>query len=656
MRHLVCAALLLILPSLAGAQEKTVPTPPNVKVEGMPPIPQSIADGLARYAQFRQAQLMAWHPTKRQILITTAFSANPPVPQLHLVDGPGRDRRQLTFYPSGLPVFDNSVAFDPADGNSFVFQYDPAGTELRSLYKYDLTTGDTTLVTASKARYAHVWSRQGKWLAYDSAERNGKDRDLYVIQPADPKTKRRLGDFDGAFGPQDWSPDGNSLVAIEFLSNFETYVWLVDIKTGAKRALTPRDGEKAAWLSARFSADGKRVYALTDRSSGDFRVWRCEIAKCVWTPVTGDGVVIDVGNNSNGLGGFELSSDGSLLAAVVDKGSTTELQVIDLTTLKPRALPAINKGIVSQLNWRPGSRELGFSLGSVRAQGDVYSIDTSLGTLTKWTTSETTFNADALPPPEVVEWKSFDGVTISGILYRPAAKFTGPRPVMLNIHGGPDLHDRARWQGRSNYLLNELGVAIIYPNVRGSSGFGREFSQLDDGKARDGAVKDIGALLDWIAAHPEFDKGRVVLNGVSYGGWLSLEAGIFYNDRIRAVIEGAGITDLVTFLEQTDGPRQENRRREYGDERDPAMREYLKSISPITRVAELKKPTLILQAGKDARVPATQGQELLKALKANNAPVWYLEWTEANHDNLAQLGGDFVLQSWIMFLKTFVLN
>lgn len=656
MRHLVCAAFLLILPSLAGAQEKTVPIPPNVKVEGMPPIPQAIADGLARYAQFRQAQLMAWHPTKRQIVITTAFSANPPLAQLHLVDGPGRDRRQLTFYPSGLPVFDNAIAFDPADGNSFVFQYDPAGTELRSLYRYDLTTGDTTLVTAAKARYAHVWSRQGKWLAYDSAERNGKDRDLYVIQPSDPKTKRRLGDFDGAFGPQDWSPDGNSLVSIEFLSNSETYVWLVDIKTGAKRALTPRDGEKAAWLAARFSADGKRVYALTDRSGGDFRVWRCEIAKCVWTPVTGDGVVIDIGNNSNGSGGFEFSSDGSLMATVVDKGSTTELQVIDLTTLKPRPLPAINKGIVSQLHWRPGSRELGFTLGSVKAQGDVYSIDTSLGTLTKWTTSETTFNADALPPPEVVEWKSFDGVTISGILYRPAAKFTGPRPVMLNIHGGPDVRDRARWQGRSNYLLNELGVAIIYPNVRGSSGFGREFSQLDDGKARDGAVKDIGALLDWIAAHPEFDKGRVVLNGVSYGGWLSLEAGIFYNDRIRAVIEGAGITDLVTFLEQTDGPRQENRRREYGDERDPAMREYLKSISPLTRAAEMKKPTLILQAGKDARVPAAQGQELLKALKANNAPVWYIEWTEANHDNLAQVGGDYVLQSWIMFLKTFVLN
>ena len=655
MRHLLCAAVLVLLPSLAVAQEKTIPTPANVKVEGMPAIPQSIADGLARYAQFRQAQLMAWNPSKRQILITTSFSMSPGVPQLHLVDGPGRDRRQLTWYPIGLPVFTN-VAFDPADGNTFVFQYDPAGTELRSLYRYDLTTGEATLATESKTRYPHVWSRQGKWLAYDSAERNGKDRDLYVIQPSDPKTKRKLADFAGPYGPQDWSPDGTTLLASEVLANAEMYLWLVDVKTGVKKALTPHTADKAAWLYGRFSADGKRVYAVSDRAGGEFRVWRCEIANCVWAPVTGERLVVDVGNGVNGSGGIELSSDGALMAVVLDKGSSTELQVIDLTTLKPRPLPAINKGIISQLRWRPGSREIGFTLGSVKSQGDVYSIDTSLGTLTKWTTSETTFNADALPLPEVIEWKSFDGLTISGILYRPATKFTGPRPVMLNIHGGPDVRDRARWQGRSNYLLNELGVAIIYPNVRGSGGFGREFAALDDGKGREGAVKDIGALLDWIATRPEFDKNRVVVNGVSYGGWLSLEAGITYNDRIRGIIEGAGITDFVTYLEQTDLPRQENRRREYGDERDPATREYLRSISPVTRAAEMKKPTLILHAGKDARVPVSQAQEMIKALKANNTPVWYVEWTEANHDNLGQLAGDYLLPTWIMFLKTFVLN
>jgi dipeptidyl aminopeptidase/acylaminoacyl peptidase len=227
---------------------------------------------------------------------------------------------------------------------------------------------------------------------------------------------------------------------------------------------------------------------------------------------------------------------------------------------------------------------------------------------------------------------------------------------MVSIHGGPDARERAQFRGRSNYLLNELGVAIIYPNVRGSLGFGRAFQDLDNGRGREGAVKDIGALLDWIGAHPEFDKDRVVLIGISYGAWLALESGIVYSDRIRGIIEGAGITDFVTFLEQTAPERQENRRQEYGDERDAATREYLKSISPIARASELKKPTLILHPGKDARVPVSQAQDLVKALKANNATVWYVEFSEANHDNLPVIGGNYLLASWMWFFRNFVLN
>jgi dipeptidyl aminopeptidase/acylaminoacyl peptidase len=312
--------------------------------------------------------------------------------------------------------------------------------------------------------------------------------------------------------------------------------------------------------------------------------------------------------------------------------------------------------VVTQLRWRPASREIGFTLGSIKAQGDVYSVDMASQTLTRWTMSETTFNPDTLPSPEVVSWKSFDGELISGILYRPAPRFTGPRPIMIQLHGGPDSRERAVFRGRSNYLLNELGVAIIFPNVRGSSGFGRRFERLDDGRGRDGAIKDVGALLDWIGTRPDLDTTRVVLNGVSYGGWLALQAGIVYNERVRGVIEGAGITDFVTFLDQTDAGRQENRRGEYGDERDPAMREYLKSISPLTRAAEMKKPTLILHPGKDTSVPVTQAQELVKALKANNADVWYAEFSEATHETLPVLGGTYLLTTWMWFLKTFVLN
>jgi len=618
--------------------------------EGIPPIPQSIADGLARYAQFRQAQMQAWHPTKRQILIRTALGN---AAQLHYVEGPGRDRRQLTWYRSGVHS-ETSPSFDPADPNAFVFLYDPANTEARSLYRYDMAAGEPSLVVKSSTRYPPVWARQGKWLAYDSAERNGKDHDIYVVQPSDPKTKRLLAQVENLWSAEDWSPTGDSLLVAENTSNTETYLWRLDVKTGEKTAITRRgDGKPAAWFTPRFSADGKKVYAISDRGvSGELRIWRCDVTSCAWTPITAVGLMVDVNS------GFEISSDGSLLAVVLDRGSYNDLQVIDLTTMKVRPTPVMPKGLISQLHWRPNSREVGFTFGTVKAQGDVYSVDVSVGTLTRWTFSEASFNPDVLPAPEVVEWKSFDGTTISGILYKPAVKFSGPRPVMVQIHGGPDARERVRWQGRSNYFLNEMGIALLWPNVRGSIGFGRKFTQMDDGKGRDGAVKDIGALLDWIGKRPDLDQSRVVLTGGSYGGWLALEAGIVYNDRIRGIIEGAGITDFVTFLEQTDPSRQENRRQEYGDERDPEMREYLKSISPVTRALDLKKPTLILHPAKDTRVPVAQARALVDALKTNNATVWYAEFADANHDGFpnTNANNDWMLASWIMFVKTFVLN
>lgn len=650
MRHFVCAAVLMLLPSLAVAQEKTVAVPPTIKLEGMPPIPQTIADDLARYTRFREAQLLTWHPTKRQILITTAFGG---VPQIHSIAGPGMARTQLTWLPGAGVSRLVSAGFDPADPNTVVFLRDPAGGESnKSLYRYDMTTGDVSLVAEAKTRYNLVWAKQGKWLAYDSSERNGKDRDLYVIQPSDPKTKRLLTQVEGPFSPQDWSPDGNSLLALEVFSNFETYIWLVDVTTGRKRALTPRDGEKSSWDNPRFSSDGKKVYATSDK--GDTaRVYRCDIATGAWTPVTSAAEPVD------SVDGFELSPDGSMIALLIDRVATNELQVVDLATMKPRTLTGLPKGVVySRLRWRPGSRELGFTIESLKARGDVYSVDASLGTVSRWTASEVSFNTDVLPAPEMVQWKGTDGTPLSGILYRPAARFTGPRPVVVTFHGGPDLEERIRFLGRSYYFLNELGTALLFPNVRGSRGFGRKFEQLDNLRGRDGVLKDVGVILDWIAAQPQFDKGRVVFSGASYGGWLALEAGAVYNDRIRGIIAGAAPTDFVAYMEQTDPARLDNRRREFGDERDPQMREYLMSISPVTKAAQMKKPTLLQHPGLDSRVGLGQAQELVKALQANHGIIWYQEYTNANHDNFpaSNANNDFALASWMWFMKTFVLN
>ena len=647
MRHLLRIAVLALVACVAQAQDRTIPVPEKIKAEGLPPIPQSIADDLGKYANFREAQLVAWNPSKRQILIQTAFGD---FPQLHIVDGPGRARTQLTFFQNGISRRDAWAMFDPSDGNTFVFRKDiGGGTEANQIFRYDLTTSQTTLLTDGKSRYGFpAWSRQGKSIAYDSTERNGRDHDLYVMQPADPKAARRVAEVQGSWEVLDWSPDGNALLALEQVGDAETYLWRVDLKSGERKALTPRDQSPARWDGGRFSADGRVVYAISDKGGDQPRLWRGDAGTGKWTALT---------KETDAVSSFDVTSDGQMIAIVFDRGNTTQLQVLDLGTMKPRPLPDIPIGVITRVAWRPNSREVGFTFANVKTFGDVFSIDASLGTLTRWTTSEVGgFNPETLPSPEVIEWKSFDGLTISGILYRPPAKFSGPRPVMINIHGGPIDRSLPRFMGRSNYFLNELGLAIILPNVRGSAGFGRKFEQLDNGMLREGAVKDIGALLDWIAGRPEFDKDRVMLTGASYGGYLSLEAAIAYNDRIRCTYEGGGQTNLVAFLDETDPSRQAERRPEYGDERDPQVRAFLASISPITRAAELKKPVAVVHPSKDTRIPVGQANEFAKIVRANGTPVWYLEYTDVGHDNFPAPYTNFNFYCWVLFVKTYLLN
>lgn len=647
--HLFRIAVLALVPSLAAAQARVIPVPDKIKTEGVPAIPQSIADDLSRYANFREAQFVGWNPSHRQILIQTAFGN---FPQLHLVEGPGRARTQLTFFPDGISRQTAWAEFDPSDSTRFVLRKDlGGGTEANQLFRYDMGAGAPTLITDGTSRYGFpVWSRQGKWIAYTSTERNGKDYDLYVMQPSDPKTARRVAETSGNWEALDWSADGRTLLAEETVGDAETYLWQVDVKSGEKRALTPKGPDAAFWDRARFSADGRFVYALSDKASERQRLWRGDVRSGAWMPLTSDSESVDQ---------FGLSSDGQMLALVFDRGSASELQVLDVATMKRRTLPALPVGVITRIAWRPGSRELGFTFANVKTFGDVFSIDVSLGTLTRWTTSEVSgFNSDSLPAPEVVEWKSFDGLPISGILYRPPAKFAGPRPVMVNIHGGPIDRSLPRFMGRSNYFLNELGIAIILPNVRGSGGFGRRFEQADNGLAREGAIKDVGALLDWIAARPDLDKDRVMLTGASYGGYLSLEAAIVYAERIRCVYEAAGMTNLVAFLEETEPSRQAERRPEYGDERDPQMRAFLTSISPISRASELRKPVAVIHPSKDTRIPVGQAADFAKAVRASGVPVWYIEYTDVGHDNFpgSAANANFNFYCWILFVKTYLLN
>jgi dipeptidyl aminopeptidase/acylaminoacyl peptidase len=649
MRYCLRVLLSLLLPAYAYGQTLSLAIPDRAKVDGLPPIPMSIVDGVAPYAQFRQARLLGWHPTERRLLVSTAFGN---VTQVHEVRTPGGARTQLTFFRDGVT---GGASYAPGGRYVVVRKDTSGGGEAMQLFRYDLDSGRVTLLTDGKSRNGvPVWAHRRGLMAFYSTRRNGKDRDLWMMDPLEPGSARMIAEVDGTWDALDWSVGDREVLAQQLIAgSTETRLWRVDVESGKRVRVTPEGGNPARWSDpagtarAQFSADGRAVYALSDRDSEVTRVWRGDLATGKWRPLTGEGIAIEA---------FAVAPAGTVIAVVVDRGATSELQFIDGAGVKPRKVSSIPPGVISNLVWHGSGATLAIEFAGARTFRDVYAVDVKTGRLERWTSSEMGgASPGALPDAELVEWKSFDGRMIPGILYRPAKRFTGPRPVMINVHGGPEARERPRALGRSNYFRNELGMAIIYPNIRGSIGYGKTYEHLDDGRNREDAVEDIGALLDWIATRPELDKNRVMLTGISYGGYVTLAAAIAYGDRIRCAFEGFGLSDFVAFLEGTDPARRRDRLAEYGDPADPEMRTFLKSISPLTHAAKLKIPLFVVQGAKDTRVPPDQAEAMVRAVRANGTPVWYVVY-DAGHEEFTQATNDFNQYAWVLFVQKYLLN
>jgi dipeptidyl aminopeptidase/acylaminoacyl peptidase len=295
-------------------------------------------------------------------------------------------------------------------------------------------------------------------------------------------------------------------------------------------------------------------------------------------------------------------------------------------------------------------------MNNARDPGDCYSIDVNTGKLERWTSSETAVKTGDFPQAELVQWKSFDGKMISGFLYKPAAKFTGKRPVLVMIHGGPEGQSTPNFLGRNNYLLNEMGIALIYPNVRGSTGYGKTFSLLDNGFQREDTYKDIDALFDWIGSRADLDGERIAVMGGSYGGHMTLAVSTFYSQRIRCSVDIVGMSNLVTFLEHTEAYRRDLRRVEYGDERDPKMREFLEKIAPMNNIDKIKKPMLVIAGKNDPRVPVSESEQIVAALKKEGTPVWYLMAKDEGHGYRKKPNQDFQFYATVAFLQQYLLQ
>ncbi|MBT9588221.1 S9 family peptidase [bacterium] len=627
----------------AFAQDTVVPNE-NLVVEGVPPISKSLVEEIGLYTESRGAAFLSWHPARREMLIQTRFGD---VPQIHQVKMPGGARTQLTFFPERVA----SANWRPGRGDGFIFSKDIGGNEFFQLYWKAAGTGKVSLLTDGKSRNTGgIFSRSGGKLAYESTRRTGKDTDIYWMNPSDAGSEKLLLAVDGGgWSVTDIAPDEKGLLLHNYISANESQIWWLDPATGQKKQLSPVEKEKVSYSGATYTPDGRSILYTSDKDNEFSRLFKMDLA-------SGKSEVISPKLNWD-VSAFTLSDDGKVLAYVVNEAGVERLAVCQFPSGKPIKLAAIPEGTVGGLSFHSNNRDLAFTLSSAQSSSDAFSVDVKTGKLTRWTESETGgLDPTAFSKPQSIKWKSFDGREIYGFLYLPPAKFSGPRPVILNIHGGPESQFQPGYLGRNNYLLNELGVAIIFPNVRGSAGFGKTYLAADNWEKREDSVKDIGALLDWIGTQPNLDASRVMVMGGSYGGYMTLASMTHFNDRLRGGLDVVGISNFVTFLEKTEGYRRDLRRVEYGDERDPKMREILQAISPTNNVQKISKPMFIVQGKNDPRVPLNEAEQMVAALRKKGGTCWYLMAKDEGHGFGKKKNADFQFYATVRFIQEVLLK
>jgi dipeptidyl aminopeptidase/acylaminoacyl peptidase len=642
--------LLIALLQTLGLRGQVQP-PESLLLDGIPPVAEELKNQAAPYLEFRSAILNSWHPREREMLITTRFADTM---QLHRLRMPGGARQQLTFSPE--PVAGGS--YQRRAGNYILFAQDTGGGEFYQLYRYDPGEGKTTLLTDGRSRnMGGRWARSGKFIAFTSTRRNGADNDIYVMDPAEPASaKMVLQVTGGGWGIDDWSHDEKTLLLSEVISINKSHLHLLDLASGKSRQVTPQLQENVSYGSARFSANDKSIYVTTDRGSEFQRLVEFDAPQS--EDVLERPKRVLTAEIPWDIEEMELSEDGTLIAFVANESGVGKLHVMPASGKNEIRLPKLPAGLISNLLWHENGRDLAFNLSSAKSPADVYSLDIRSRTVQRWTESETGgLDASRFREPELVRLKSFDGLEISAFVYRPdPAKFPGRRPVLVNIHGGPEAQARPGFQARNNFFLEEMGIAIIYPNVRGSHGYGKTFLTLDNGFKREDSVKDIGTILDWVGRDPGLDRERTGVIGGSYGGYMVLASMIHFDERLRCGVDVVGISNFLTFLKNTQDYRRDLRRVEYGDERQEAMREFLEKISPTTNVGKIRKPLLVVQGKNDPRVPLTESEQMVKAIRDNGGAAWYLMAKDEGHGFAKKRNADFQFLVTIRFLREYLLK
>jgi dipeptidyl aminopeptidase/acylaminoacyl peptidase len=648
MRNLHCslATLALVLTlgwNVAGAQSALAPPVTrslgSATLQNVPEIPTEISAAVQRYQNERSARFEDWFEDG-SMLIATRFGASA---QVHRVQRPGGDRTQLTFF--NEPV---ASALALPGSQRFIIGRDTGGDEWFQLLNAGLTGPAVSLTQPRTRNQGAVTSRDGKLLAWSRAVPGSADYAIFIANPADATSTRLAYQGSGVVRPADFSLDGRKLLLIRG-NGLQGELFQLDVQSGNAVQIAARDG-KQRYEDAHF-LDAKRILVISAKDS--------DVRRLVQLDLETETVTVLSADSPWEVETFRLSPDRRMLAYVLNEDGFSRVVLQELrqnssqNLSKARRLPqpVIPRGVITSLGFSPDGTQLALGISAATTAGDAWTWNVQRGGLTRWTFSETGgLDPAELIEPTLIRFKSFDGLSVPALVYRPKAA-SERTPVIIDIHGGPEGQSRPSWNAGAQYFAAVLGATVILPNVRGSEGYGTRYLDLDNAEKREDSVRDIGALLDWIATQPDLDPRRVVVYGQSYGGYMSLASMTFYADRLVGGVERYGISDFVSFLKSTEAYRRDLRRAEYGDERDAAMLAVFQRIAPLANVAKITKPMLVMQGANDPRVAKSESDQIVAALRANGVPAWYVVFADEGHGFLKKPNNDLRREVETLFLR-----
>ena len=632
---LIAIASLLVIANLAFAQDAAVERVQhgNLISEGIPEIPIELVERLSAYQNVSRSQFLDWSGESK-ILIAARIGETV---QVHLVSEPEGPNLQQTFQNETV-----IAAISRPMHNQFVFQVDESGNERFQFYLHDLESESSTRITdPALMNEDPVFSPDGSLLIWTHPSDDEGNYTISIADPDHPESRRDIWDGTGIWWPLAISNDNQNALLIFYRNPNEGRLALLNIDSGEISPINPSDQE-IAYRDAKFGPGNDVIFYTSNEDSDFFNLVRYDIASGSQVFLT-ESIGWDVDE-------FDVSPIDSRAAITINRDGRSEIQIIDTRSGERLLSPDLPSGIVDGIGFNSNGESIGFTLDAAISPTNAWSMNVITGALTQWTSSEgSDLDMSGFIDPEHVHFPSFDGLDIPAFVYRPADE--GPHPVLIYIHGGPEAQFQPRYSSNFQFWATELGVAIIAPNIRGSSGYGSSYITLDNGYKREDAIRDIGSLLDWIEDEPNLRSDRVLVYGSSYGGYAALASLIQYNDRLAGGIDVSGISNFVTFLENTDGYRRNMRRAEYGDERDPEMRDFLNSIAPVNRSSNISKPLFIIQGARDPRVPISEAEQMLAAVKDNGGVTWYLLASDEGHVFRRRENQDFQFQAIALFIE-----